>query len=281
MGNILKGLFGKKPPPQPTRDVMSITAHLPEFAIQVVAGNAASRSYFGGAPHLPVGIDWPKCQGKPLTFLARLSLSDLNAAHRIEWLPTSGALLFFYDVDNQPWGFDPKDRGGWAVLHVPDLSDPVRQPQPSAPQSADTLPHRNVRFRPIVVYPSWERDPVQALALTETEVEEYLRIGELAFGGKPSHQVSGFPTPVQRDSMELECQLASHGVYCGDAKGYESNEAAALRGGASDWRLLFQIAADDDFDAMWGDEGNIYFWVQEREARASQFENVWLVLQCG
>jgi uncharacterized protein YwqG len=131
------------------------------------------------------------------------------------------------------------------------------------------------------VYPSWERDAVQALALTEPELEEYSRICEVAFGGKPTHQVSGFPTPVQSDSMELECQLASHGVYCGDAKGYESKEAAALEGGVADWRLLFQIAADDDFGAMWGDAGNIYFWVQETDARAVRFEDVWLVLQCG
>jgi hypothetical protein len=149
-------------------------------------------------------------------------------------------------------------------------------PQACAPKSADTLPHRNVRFRPVAVYASWERDAVQALALTETELEEYFRIREVAFGGKPPHQVSGFPTPVQGDSMELECELASHGVYCGDAKGYESKEAAALKGGVADWRLLFQIAADDDYGAMWGDAGNIYFWVQERDARAVRFEDVWL-----
>jgi uncharacterized protein YwqG len=281
MGNILKGLFGKKPPPQPVRDVTSITAHLPQQAVQVVVDDTSSRSHFGGSPRLPAGFGWPELNGKPLCFLARLSLSDLHLAHRIEWLPTSGALLFFYDVDTQPWGFDPKDRGGWAVLHVTDLSDPLPPPGGSAEKVTDTLPHRNVRFRPVAVYPSWEREGVRALALTETESEEYLRIGELAFGGKPEHQVSGFPRPVQGDSMELQCQLASHGVYCGAAKGYASHEASALRAGASEWRLLFQIAADDDLGVMWGDCGNIYFWVHEREARAARFDDAWLVLQCA
>ena len=281
LGNILKGLFGKKPTPQRTRDVASITANLPELAIQVITEDAPSRSHFGGAPRLPAGTHWPEVRRKPLTFVARLSLSDLHVAHRIDWLPASGALLFFYDVKNQPWGFDPKHRGSWAVLHVPDLSGPLDLPRANAPENADALPHRNIRFRPVAVYPPWERDSVQTLALTDAESEEYVRIGEEAFEGKPPHQVSGFPTPVQGDSMELQCQLASHGVYCGDAKSYESKEAAALRGGAADWRLLFQIAMDDDFGAMWGDAGNIYFWVQEREARAARFENVWLVLQCG
>ncbi len=281
MGNILKGLFGKKPTTQRTRDVASITAHLPVLAVQVVADDEPSRSHFGGVPHLPVGADWPKCKGKRLTFLAQLSLSDLQAAHRIEWLPASGALLFFYDVDNQPWGFDPEDRGGWAVLHVPELAEPVSPSQRSSPQSAETLPHRYIHFRRVSVYPSQERDAVQALALTEVESEEYERIGKQVFGGKPPHQVSGFPYPVQNDSMELECQLASHGVYCGNPEGYKSKEAVVLATGAADWRLLFQVAWDDDLDAMWGDEGNIYFWVQEGAARAGRFDNVWLILQCG
>jgi uncharacterized protein DUF1963 len=144
----------------------------------------------------------------------------------------------------------------------------------------DVAQHRNVQFRTVAVYPSWEREPVQALALTEAEFEEYLRICGLPFAGQPAHQVTGFPSPVQGDCMELECQFASHGVYCGDAKGYESKEGAALKGGASDWKLLFQIDGDDDLGAMWGDAGNLYFWVQEQEARAARFGNVWLVLQC-
>src|SRR5882724_9692284 len=69
--------------------------------------------------------------------------------------------------------------------------------------------------------------------------------------------------------MELECQLASHGVNCGTAKADQSKEAVALEAGAADWRPLLQIALDDDFGTMWGDAGNIYFWVQESEARAA------------
>ena len=283
MGNILKGLFGRKtarPAPEPMRDVASLMAHLARPAVHVVAQEGPSRSHFGGEPRLPTGTDWPEFKSKPLTFLARLSLSDLHVAHRVDWLPASGALLFFYDVTNQPWGFDPQDRGGWAVLHVPDLADPMSPPPASAPKRANTLPHRNVRFRQVASYPSPDREPVRALALTDTESEEYNRIGEAVFADEPAHQVCGFPMPVQGDHMELECQLASHGVNCGTAKAYQSKEAVALEAGAADWRLLLQIALDDDFGTMWGDAGNIYFWVQEGEARATRFENVWLVLQC-
>lgn len=80
--------------------------------------------------------------------------------------------------------------------------------------------------------------------------------------------------------MELECQLASNGVYCGNASEYASPQAVALAPGAPNWRLLLQFDTDDDLDVMWGDAGTIYYWVEEKKARAGNFANSWLVLQC-
>ena len=31
----------------------------------------------------------------------------------------------------------------------------------------------------------------------------------------------------------------------------------------------------------WGDAGTIYYWVEEHRARAGDFSNTWLILQCG
>jgi hypothetical protein len=50
MGNILKLLFGKKPPPEPMHDITRLAAHLQQSAIHVVAEDAPSRSHFGGEP---------------------------------------------------------------------------------------------------------------------------------------------------------------------------------------------------------------------------------------
>ena len=58
--------------------------------------------------------------------------------------------------------------------------------------------------------------------------------------------------------MELEAQLASHGVYCGDPAGYESPEAGRLEAGAKDRRLLLQLDSDEHMDVMWGDAGILY-----------------------
>jgi hypothetical protein len=41
--------------------------------------------------------------------------------------------------------------------------------------------------------------------------------------------------------MQLECQLASNGIYCGDPDGYKNPRVAELKSGAADWILLLQI----------------------------------------
>lgn len=276
---MFRRLFQRKRQDTPMRDLATLTAPLASPALHLAVLDTPSLSHFGGSPNLPANVPWPEHNGKRLGFLARLSLPEMHRAHAMPWLPASGALLFFYDIENQPWGFDPKDHSGWAVRHVTDL------PSPALPSDAGTggdmaVPHRNAGFRRIATLPSWEREAVKALQLTSEESDEFARIADAPFGGKPKHQVAGFPAPVQGDAMELECQLASHGLYCGDSTGYKDPRAAALKDGASDWRLLFQLDTDDDLGVMWGDGGTLYFWVKETDARAGNFTNAWLVLQC-
>ena len=212
--------------------------------------------------------------GKPLSFLACVDLSSLSKTLPQPWLPSSGHLLFFYDAENQPWGFDPKDRGGWAVMPAGD-----EQRAASAPM-AESLRRHYIDFRRIDTYPSWERPEVEALALTDAEAESLAALQDSSYGGLPRHQAGGLASPVQGDQMELECQLVSNGVYCGDPAGYDSPKARALRSGAKDWRLLLQIDSDDDLGVMWGDGGTLYFWIKESDALSGRFENCWVVLQC-
>jgi uncharacterized protein YwqG len=277
MLNILRRLFGPEKPTGVARDIPALAGRLARPAIQLVRQDATSASHFGGTAPLPAGMKWPHRGDKPLTLLASLSLAELGTVHRIEWLPSSGSLLFFYDVDEQPWGFDPKDRGGWAVLHVPSGGDPVS----GAPDPQENpLPKFNLGFRRIERVPPIESIVVD-LNLSDAECDEYSHIAEEPFGELPKHQVGGFPFQIQDGSMELECQLASHGLYCGDSSGYEDPKAIGLRRGAANWRLLLQLDSDDDLEMMWGDEGCLYFWVEEQAAAAGDFANAWLVLQCS
>ena len=261
------------------RNVTTLASALATPAIHVVTVNEVSKSHLGGPPRLPDGVRWPEWQGRKLGFLARISLSELHQVCRLDWLPTSGALLFFYDVDEQPWGFDPKDKGSCAVIHVSDLDSPLA---PSTEGDEDELfPQMNVAFREISVFPSTDRPEVDVLDLSDEEREQYWELLDSPFDGLPKHQVAGLPAPVQGDNMELECQLASNGLYCGDSTGYNDPRAKLLEPGARDWRLLLQLDTDDEAGTMWGDCGTLYFWVRGVEAAAGNFENSWLVLQCS
>jgi uncharacterized protein YwqG len=276
MGIITK-LFGRNggDPPPPPRDVAALVAPICRSAVRLVKSAGESRSYLGGTPPLAAGTAWPTKGADALTFLACLDLESLREVSVLPWLPPSGRLLFFYDTENQPWGFDPKHRGGWAVLHTADASTAATR-QPPTP----ALPRIGVSFESVRSVPSWERPEVSALQMTDAEADTLVDLQSAVYRKEPCHQVDGFPNPIQGDEMELECQLVSHGIYCGDASGYESAKAAALRGGASEWKLLLQVDSDDDLKVMWGDGGVLYFWIREGDARAGRFENAWVVLQC-
>lgn len=272
---------GRPVEPAPTRDLEALMAPHAHAALHVVHTETRSLSHLGGVPELPEHVSWPEREGRRLGFLARLSLKELQAVNTIDWLPGEGALLFFYDLEDQPWGFDPADRGAAVVLHVPDLM------QPAAPADRDdlgfTVPvaYRDVAFRAIRSWPDTSRADMNALDLSGAEVEAAWALVDAEFQGCPQHQVAGFPQPIQGDDMELECQLVTHGLYCGNAAGYQDPRAEALGAGAANWRLLFQIDSDDDWGVMWGDLGRLYFWVEEDAARRGDFSNTWLILQCS
>jgi uncharacterized protein YwqG len=280
MANIFGRWFGRKRDDSPVRDVAALAAPLAAPAVHVVKTDAPSRSHFGGSPHLPPGMAWPVRNGNRLGFLARVSLAEMRRAHVIEWLPDAGALLFFYDLEAQPWGFDPKDRGSWAVLLAPDLPEPVSQAPAGVERQASELSHRNVAFRRVDVLPSVERHSVELLGLSEAEGDRYCDLAETVCQEAPKHQIAGFPAPIQGDDMELECQLASNGLYCGDGTASSDRRAESLTPGAANWKLLLQFDSDEALGVMWGDAGMIYYWIEADAAREGRFENTWLILQC-
>ena len=94
-------------------------------------------------------------------------------------------------------------------------------------------------------FPSADRPQVAALDLNDTETDRWDEDIHQSFRSLPKHQLLGFPSTVQGDGMELECQLVSNGIYCGNSSGLEDPRAAALAPGEKDWRLLLQIDTDE------------------------------------
>jgi uncharacterized protein YwqG len=205
---------------------------------------------------------WPRYQGRPLCCVAQLELAELHAAGGPEWLPPEGRLLFFYELEHGAWGLSASDAGSSVVIH--DTGPPVAAQEPEDLPEDARLPPHPVAFVQGLSMPTEERVGVDWTgldAVSEQALEHAL--AELA-PPSPAHQVAGYPLPVQDDGMEAECQ-----------------RVAKRPGLLSDWRLLLQLDTDEEAGMMWGDVGSLYFWVREQDARAGDFSNIWMILQCN
>lgn len=259
---------------------------------------AIGASKLWGSPDLPRSTDWPtrpaySYQGRrrehvdpeafasqPLEFMAQINLADVAQAGCDLPLPEKGILLFFYDAQIQPWGFDPCDGVGTRVMYA-ELEDGLRR-YAAPPKSSSARP---LKLEPGESIPGWEW--IQPIAsklpgynrenfhaeLEGFEDEDYER---MAFGG---HCFGGWPSLIQ-GPMELECQLASNGIYVGGPDAYADPRRLELEKSANEWRLLLQLDSDDAQGWMWGDVGRLYFWCRTSDIEARRFDRVWTVLQC-
>ena len=89
----------------------------------------------------------------------------------------------------------------------------------------------------------------------------------------------GWPDLVQ-NPMQLECQLASSGIYVGGAAGWRDPRVPQLTGGAAEWMLLLQVDTDDEAGWMWGDVGTLYYWIRRPDLAAGRFDRIWMIFQC-
>lgn len=249
-------------------------------------------SRIGGVPDVPTGFEWPRWAPKrqrpgmfakpsdpnspqPMAFIAQVNLGELPRID--ESMPDSGWLYFFYDRYHEPSGFDPDDRGGCRVIYV--NCERSALSRISAPEDAD--PDHLAELCLVEAWPELTLpDEVMGLEYGDRAFDAYRAVvEELNTGGDLQNRLLGHPQPIQ-SSMELQCQLASNGVYCGGTR-FESEKAKLLEAGAGDWRLLMQIDTDDNGPGwMWGDVGRVYFWIKQQDLAAQNFSGVWLILQC-
>jgi len=240
----------------------------------------------GGAPDVPPGFLWPKRRGRPLAFIGQI---DLRASRAVVPWPDTGHLLFFYDAKEQPWGFDPKDRGSWAIVHVADSrkSRPMSMPLGSRraapePWEGGPLNACSVVATKVLTLPPPENMCLEAILVSEKARAAYAALYEehAAPMDHPHHQVGGWPQIVQSD-MEVECQLASHGIDCGGMVDINPLRLAAFISGSARWQMLLQICSDDNLGCAWGDVGMLYFYATAETRAREDFKETWTILQCG
>ncbi len=242
----------------------------------------AGQSKLGGRPDAPSNFIWPTKEDKPLSFIAQINLAEIPAMANCP-LPVAGLLSFFYN--NEVWGFDPNDIGGFQVFYFNNKIDDLKQHLPPPAKIEKKL--FGVVSKTVAVL-EYSPCPLTAelaltlpyelkgIALSEDESEKYCELLE-AIGGH--HRLLGHAEPIQ-DEMELECELVTNGLYCGDSTGYQDPRAKKLEKSSGNWNLLLQIDSDDNAEMMWGDAGRLYFWIRDQDLVSRDFSNCWMISQC-
>lgn len=246
---------------------------------------AIGNSKTGGLPDLPGTLKWPKRGRKSLAFLAQFNLEELSAHDLTKTFPKSGYLWFFYDLEEQPWGFDPDDSDGWSVIYADVTAANLKRTKlPKGLDEEWLLPESKLNFGTASTLPAAASDSVQALKLSAKDAKAYQDCLKQPAATEdeesPQHQLLGWPAPLQSANMEGECQLAANGINCGEEVEEENPKVKALRAGAKNWRLLLQLDSDNDAGLSWGDGGRLYFWIRQQDLAAQRFDRCWAILRC-
>jgi uncharacterized protein YwqG len=238
----------------------------------------------GGVPDLPPDVEWPHRGDTPLAFIAQVRLSDVSTLDRDSLLPPTGWLCFFYDAEEQPWGFEPADRDGWRILYFDTLVDHLHR------ATAPALPEDSA-FRACSVTAEVEDTLADSSALITEGVLEHMSEDFHAYfhlveeqsdeEEEGRHRLLGNPDVIQAE-MRFICHFVSKGIsYLGI---FEDDDptAGALANGADDWILLLQVDTDEDGPGwMWGDCGHIYYWIRKQDLAQRDFDHAYVVLECA
>ena len=247
-------------------------------------------SKIGGLPDLPPTIKWPQWKNTPLAFLCQIKLEEIVEYPYCDQLPATGWLYFFYDAQQQTWGFSPEDIGSFKVIYYDGPIETLFRrdfPVDSLDVTEDEEKHRiyepcRISFYEAVSLPEWNSKELDKI-FNDDELDLYVDFIEdfsQNYLCATQHQIFGHSNPIQGE-MRLECQLVTNGLYCGDASGYGDPRRKTLELGAEDWQLLFQLDTDDNSEMMWGDCGRLYFWIRRQDLLEKDFDKAWMILQCG
>lgn len=264
------------------------------LTIEGEAENKTAATRFGGKPDVPENFSWycyegEDCEGnikkRPLSFIAQFNLADISKYDTENLLPKTGLLSFFYEAETAPWGFDPKDRGCARVCYFEDTEKLAPMDFPSDLREDLRFPAIGIKAKSEDSYQDYPDFLLQRDKLLECW-DDYDRAAKGLKINIPenSSKLLGWADIIQ-SNMTKECELVSRGYYLGgDLSGVTPRDMQeAEQSSLKDWLLLFQLdtVEKDGFELMFGDCGRIYYYIRKEELEARNFDNVWLISQCG
>jgi uncharacterized protein YwqG len=238
-----------------------------------------------GVPRMPNDWQWPTWNGRPLRYVARVSLPALAATldpQARHGLAGVGDLHLFVDALGDGWGYDPQHRGSFAA-YIADGDRDFATPRAEHPEYGVIeleYPQREMALAPELVLPSLAADEAPQ-ELSEEQDSAYLELfdefNDAFFDGALRHRICGLPDIIQ-NPMERECQLVTNGLDLGRGD-YDKQRAKGLEPGVAQWRLLAQLDTDEDLGMFWGDTGCIYWWLREPDFAAGRVDRCWGIVQ--
>lgn len=250
----------------------------------------------GGLPDLPKNFAWvverntvvtdeqkilffnykkKKTTIKSLSFIAQINLAEIAPLDSENLLPKSGMLYFFYSAEQEVWGFDNSDKNKFKVLYFEgNINELARTAYPIDLPEYSRFKPCAVTAAPEISFPPYEHEVYQ-----EFQAQERDKFWTEIYEDGNINKVLGYSDNIQSE-MELECELVTNGLYCGDSTGYNDPRANELAPNAKNWRLLLQIDSNEKNEMMWGDCGRLYFWIKIDDLVNRRFDKSWFALQC-
>ena len=270
------------------------------IAYDAIGACSIGSSKIGGKPDLPSDFQWPHYHSKidstvagiyPLGFLAQINCEEVHKYDSDSLLPPKGLLYFFYELDTMKWGFDPQDKGCARVYYHPgEVSELVRTEFPLDLPRENQLPEIPVTFTAKNELPTF--DEFSELHNEESQDwDAYEKVktemgfdSDLAYDTDQSiTKLLGYADVVQ-NSMLLECEHVTNGIYCGESIEIPKDTLHQHKENCIKWQLLFQLDSifiEDKEIMMWGDMGRLFYYIKADDLKNVEFDNCWLILQCG
>lgn len=226
------------------------------------------QSKIGGKPHLPRGFKWYRNgEGTPLSFLMQINFAETREYDKDNIFPEKGILYLFYDVENQPWDAGDDDGKGFAAYcYGGDISElePAEFPDEYEDDCFGGVSYVNCPL-----------DERAVSFFSEKDAPDYEDFAEL--GGTAAEDYEDAKTAfLGYDS----CKYGEEYFKLGGYPNIIQNSLVTEFG--EEHILLCQLTTYDRGERgfMFGDGGNLYFYISKKDLAEKRFDDVKISLQC-
>lgn len=215
-------------------------------------------SKHGGQPDVPEDFQWPlDNNNRPLSLLLQINCLDLTSLVSEDYLPKSGHLYFFYELGEQNWeGAENSIRVIYIDTRYKELH---RIDFPKTLANEFRLKEQVISFKTKDCYPTF-----QDLSNQNTEYQHII------------DKVESFNEA--RNRLQSESSINAIGTMFGYADLIHDVIVNDLNANI----LLLQLFSieDDAYELLFGDCGNIYFYISPQDLKNKDFKNLKFELQC-